>query len=75
MSAWSAAKRVKKSLMSENKEKPAPVEVDYEAACHCGAVQYTVKGPVIYNGLCHCLDCTKAMGGSARHVLIVPKDG
>ena len=32
--------------------------------CLCGEVAYTVKGPPLRVGLCHCTDCRKESGSS-----------
>ena len=32
--------------------------------CLCGEVAYTVKGPPLRVGLCHCADCRKESGSS-----------
>ena len=37
-------------------------EVERHGGCLCGAVRYTVSGPPLRVGLCHCLDCRKASG-------------
>lgn len=33
-------------------------------SCLCGAVRYSVKGPPLRMGLCHCADCRKESGSS-----------
>src|SRR5690606_41311104 len=33
-------------------------------SCHCGTIRYSVKGPALRIGLCHCADCRKESGSS-----------
>jgi hypothetical protein len=32
--------------------------------CLCGALRYEFSGPVLYAGLCHCVDCQKSTGSA-----------
>ncbi len=32
--------------------------------CLCGALRYRATGPILYSGLCHCLDCQKSTGSA-----------
>lgn len=33
--------------------------------CQCGAVRYTIRGPLTHPSLCHCRSCQKAHGAPA----------
>ena len=35
----------------------------HQGCCQCGAVRYSVSGPVIATTLCHCVSCRRATGG------------
>lgn len=35
-----------------------------KGGCLCGALRYEFHGPVLYAGLCHCLDCQKSTGSA-----------
>lgn len=35
-----------------------------EGGCHCGAVRFSVEGPLDKVVLCHCRDCLKTLGNS-----------
>jgi len=42
--------------------------------CHCGAVEYKVDGDIVFNALCHCKNCTRAVGASPLHIIgVAPK--
>jgi len=36
--------------------------ISRSGGCLCGAVRYTLTGPPLRAGICHCLDCRKASG-------------
>lgn len=43
--------------------------------CLCGALRYEATGPVLYSGLCHCLDCQKSTGSAfAAYMGVNSKD-
>lgn len=42
------------------------------AQCACGAVEMSVRGPVVSMLMCSCLDCQKASGGGHANVAAVP---
>jgi hypothetical protein len=43
--------------------------------CLCGALRYEAIGPLLYTGLCHCLDCQKATGSAfAAYIGVNTKD-
>ena len=37
--------------------------------CVCGAVEYTLDGPYMFNGLCHCKACTINAGSGPVHLI------
>ena len=49
--------------------------IDYTGACMCGKVEYTVKGKVILNALCHCKPCSMGIGTSPVHLCLVGTAG
>ena len=44
-----------------------------EGGCACGAVRFSVSGPLMGVGVCHCTDCQKASGGAPNYVALAPK--
>eukprot|EP00295_Goniomonas_pacifica_P003641 CAMPEP_0175804926 /NCGR_PEP_ID=MMETSP0107_2-20121207/384_1 /TAXON_ID=195067 ORGANISM="Goniomonas pacifica, Strain CCMP1869" /NCGR_SAMPLE_ID=MMETSP0107_2 /ASSEMBLY_ACC=CAM_ASM_000203 /LENGTH=160 /DNA_ID=CAMNT_0017116315 /DNA_START=10 /DNA_END=492 /DNA_ORIENTATION=- len=52
----------------------APQAISQTGKCHCGEVEYKVEGTVLFNGLCHCPNCTRARGTSPIHIIgVAPK--
>jgi hypothetical protein len=50
-------------------------ELNYNGSCICGEVEIHVEGAPLFNGFCHCHNCTNAMGTSPVHMLGVPTAG
>lgn len=55
---------------------PPPLDADsvLTGGCLCGAFRYTVTGPPLRSGLCHCSLCRRATGGLAAAWAIWPRD-
>lgn len=55
---------------------PPPLAADarLEGGCLCGAFRYTVTGPPVETGLCHCGMCRRHTGGIAMAWAIWPRD-
>lgn len=47
---------------------------ELQGGCLCGAFRYTVAGPPIRSGLCHCSTCRHATGGLAVGWAIWPRE-
>jgi hypothetical protein len=46
-----------------------------KGSCLCGKVKFSVEGEQIFNGLCHCKNCTRARGVSPVHIIgVSPAD-
>ncbi|MCR9093953.1 MAG: GFA family protein [bacterium] len=45
-----------------------------EGGCLCGAVRYTIEGPLGPIGFCHCRTCQKAEGGAFATTARLPRD-
>ncbi|AZO56273.1 MAG: GFA family protein [Mesorhizobium sp.] len=43
-------------------------------SCLCGGVQFSVRGPPLRIGLCHCKDCRKAGGSTYSAFAIWPRE-
>jgi hypothetical protein len=41
---------------------PRMIQPSYSGGCLCGAVRYTVQGPVLHLCYCHCNSCRRAAG-------------
>ena len=46
---------------------------EINGGCACGAVRFSVSGPLMGMGVCYCTDCQKAAGGSPAYVGIAAK--
>lgn len=42
-----------------------------KGSCHCGAVQYEIRGSILRFVYCHCPDCRKFTGSAFNPALIV----
>lgn len=52
----------------------APQILDVTCGCSCKAVEFTCKGPVIFNVMCHCRACALGAGAGPVHLIGIPKD-
>lgn len=41
--------------------------------CACGAIRFSITGPLMGVGACHCRDCQKIGGGAPNYVALAPK--
>ncbi len=58
-------------------EPPPPAgagDAERSGGCLCGGVRYTVTGPPVRSGLCHCATCRRATGGLALAWAVWPRD-
>ncbi|WP_442882037.1 GFA family protein [Devosia sp.] len=46
--------------------------IDVTAKCACGAVEMSVRGPVVSMLMCSCFDCQRATGSGHSSVALVP---
>jgi hypothetical protein len=78
-------KQEKENSMSNNKkEQPnasAPQEtenvessIDLTGSCKCGAIEFRANGPILFNMLCHCRNCCRAVGISPIHICGMAED-
>jgi hypothetical protein len=42
-----------------------------EGGCYCGAVRYSVGGPAMFKGQCHCRECQYITGGGPNVFMVV----
>ncbi|RPH73438.1 MAG: GFA family protein [Hyphomicrobiales bacterium] len=54
--------------MSETDQKPGPCR----GGCQCGAVRFSIDGPLGKAGICHCRMCQKAFGNFGAALVSVP---
>mmetsp|Transcript_40382 Transcript_40382/g.67657 ORF Transcript_40382/g.67657 Transcript_40382/m.67657 type:complete len:157 (+) Transcript_40382:110-580(+) len=48
--------------------------IKQSGSCHCGEVQFEVEGTVLFNGICHCRNCTRNRGCASVHIIgVTPK--
>lgn len=52
----------------------APDDWTLAGSCLCGAVRYTVRGPLAGIGHCHCMRCRKAHSAAFGTFAVVPTD-
>ncbi len=53
----------------------APSPVSIVGRCHCGAVAYRARGPVVRCGPCDCRDCQRASGSLKPTYVTVARAG
>ena len=51
---------------------PPTSDAGRTGGCACGAIRFTISGPFIATGACHCTDCQKTAGGGPNYVVLVP---
>lgn len=56
---------------SPNRSAAEAETIDQKGACYCGAVGFSVRGGIFFNGLCHCKACSRARGVSPLHLIAV----
>lgn len=44
-------------------------------SCHCGAVEYEIRGRLLMFAYCHCPDCRKYTGSAFSSVLVTESEG
>ena len=50
--------------------------IDKKGSCHCGSVEFRVRGNILLNVLCHCKTCSQNRGMSPVHIInITPAEG
>ena len=50
--------------------------IDRKGSCHCGSVQFRVRGNILTNLLCHCKTCSQNRGMSPVHIInVTPAEG
>jgi len=42
-----------------------------DGGCYCGAVRYSVSGPAMFKGQCHCRECQYITGGGPNFFMVV----
>ena len=58
-----------KQNIMENAKIPADHKYTYSAKCICGAIEYTIDGPCMFNVLCHCKACSVSASSGPVHIL------
>ncbi len=48
-------------------------ELHTVGGCFCGAIRYSVDGPVMASAACHCRHCQYITGGAPAYVFVVEK--
>jgi hypothetical protein len=46
----------------------------YNGSCACEAVKFTITGPFLFSGICHCQQCRDAIGQPFAFVCGVKED-
>ena len=49
-------------------------ETTHEGGCFCGAIRYSIKGPIPPGAHCHCSMCRKSSGGTLVTWVMVPME-
>jgi hypothetical protein len=52
---------------------PETEGMHFEGGCHCGAIRFSVQGPMRQIVVCHCYDCRR-LTGSSWSATAVPED-